>query len=332
MMINLRSRLANKVYLPVASGDVLEYEDLFQLAQSVDRSDYVPVNHGITIKPHTKSSLLHAPRTIQSITHKSVITQLTGSPDQPRQTAPDLAPIEIFVPIIQNTATLYVNTSGKSLHQRGRKRLAGEASLKENLAAVLVPLNRWTYSTPLIDPMCGTGTILIEAATIARNIAPGLSRSFTFESFPSRNDLMPKREDTKTTAKSKQYDSTYQIRGYDIDPDALSIAKRNASIAGVGDTIQRHQQDFSEHPLSHYSLADEWSLITNPPYGKRLAAEGNIAPLYQSLILQTVATPACKTTIITGRDDANLHFRSTDRSAKQTKNGPDTVVIYTKKR
>lgn len=175
-------------------------------------------------------------------------------------------PIEVFLLLVNDELRVLINTSGDALHKRGYRSQAGEAPLKESLAAALVLFSGWRFRTPLYDPLCGSGTLLIEAAMIARNIAPGLQREFDYLYFPWYE--LSCHEKAIKEARVMIYDKSYQIFGSDEDPQMIEIACQNASRAGVLDTISFRQADMREvsyMPGSH--------MITNPPYGKRLSSE-----------------------------------------------------------
>ena len=153
-------------------------------------------------------------------------------------------PIEVFFLLVSDELRILINTSGDALHKRGYRTEAGEAPLKESLASALVLFSGWKFRSPLYDPMCGSGTLLIEAAMIARNIAPGLKREFDYLYFPWYD--LPNHEIAIKEARSKMYDKSYQIYGSDRDIRMIDIACKNASRAGVLDTIQFSESDMGD--------------------------------------------------------------------------------------
>ncbi len=166
------------------------------------------------------------------------------------------------------------------MHQRGYRSQTGEAPLKENLAAALVVLSNWKYSSPFWDPFCGSGTLGIEAALLARNIAPGLSRTFTFQQWKTYDSSVF--ENVVADAKKKQYtEKKYQILCSDSDEKMLEIAKTNAEKARVSDTIIFSQYDITS-PLLPYNL-QLLTIVCNPPYGKRLTSN-DLKNIYTHLI------------------------------------------------
>ncbi len=170
--INLWSRIANKVFVVLAEQKVMDFDALFDLVGSLDWKQYIGLGHGVRVLAHSRDSQLASTRTIQSIVHKSILTQLTGSREKHWETDDSKSVIEISVDIYKDMATIMINTSGVSLHERGYRTEQGDAPLKENIAAGLLLLAGWDKKSPLYDPFCGSGTICIEAAMMVAGIAP----------------------------------------------------------------------------------------------------------------------------------------------------------------
>lgn len=278
MQINLRSRIANKVYVQVASGPCADFDALFAIIQTVDWTQYVSVGQAVAINVHTNKSQLTSERTLQSISNKAIYQQLNpvGWWRIDRQ-AED---VEVFVMLANDQATIFVNSSGRALYQRWYRNETGEAPLKENIAAGLILSSGWKYAQLLRDPCCGSGTLPIEAAMIARNIAPGLQRRFAFENRKTHDsqlfsELQRQAIDAQFTNKM------YQISASDIDPEMLHVAQWNAQRAGVADTIKFFEHDMMS-PLTPFDLQNV-IIIANPPYGKRLAPQ-DLDKTYQQLI------------------------------------------------
>lgn len=271
MTINLRSRLANKVFIQLAEGKAETFDQLFDLVKKSDYGQFLS-NTKISLKVQTKHSQLSSSRSIQSIAHKALLESIQQFGQEREEVS------ELLLVIDKNLAKLYLNSSGPALHQRGYRLQTGTAPIKENLAAALLLLANWRFKSPLLDPFCGSGTIAIEAALLARNIAPGRWRSFAFEQF--KNFEAWTFEAIKQEAKAKEFHGKYQISAFDKDTKMLAIAKANAEKAGVADTIHFEVKDFlkADFPAEESS----W-LITNPPYGKRLNTQ-DLAPLYEKLL------------------------------------------------
>jgi 23S rRNA G2445 N2-methylase RlmL len=183
----------------------------------------------------------------------------------------------IEVSLRDDVAMLTLDTTGVGLHKRGYRRLVGRAQLRETLAATMVQLSFWRPGRVLADPFCGTGTIPIEAAMIGRNLAPGMYREFVAESWPTldASHWQLAREEARDLV---QPALTERLLGYDIDPEALSLARYHAERAGVASDI--HWQD---RPFADLRAKAEYGcIITNPPYGERMGVDAEIERLYKS--------------------------------------------------
>lgn len=270
MKINFRSRIANKVFIQLCEGEAKTFDQLFDLMKHSSYEHYLS-NTNLSLKVQTKYSQLSSTRTVQSIAHKALLEWIKSFGKEETQTT------ELFLNIENNKATLYLNTSGASLHQRGYRKQTWFAPLKENLATALLLLANRKFKNPLIDPFCGSGTIAIEAALLAKNIAPGFKRNFAFEQFKNFENWAF--QQLKSKAKEKVFDGRYQIFGYDNDPKMITLAKANAQQAGVEDIIHFEQKDFLK---SDFSPLEKSRIVTNPPYGKRLENQ-HLDHLYKKL-------------------------------------------------
>lgn len=271
---NLWLRTANRVYIEVEKIEVTSLEMIFATMAQIDWSRWIPVGTPIIVSATSSRSVVTHTPSMQSIGKKAIIRALMGEDDYWKENE-NSHPIEIFLLLVADMLHILINTSGDALHKRGYRTEAGEAPLKESLAASLILFSGWKFKTPLYDPMCGSGTLLIEAAMIARNIAPGLKREFDYLYFPWYD--LPCHERAIKEAKAKIFEKNYEIYGSDIDPRVLEYAMDNAHRAGVGDTVRFVESDFRE--VSYQKKAH---LVTNPPYGKRMG-DDNMDWLYSDL-------------------------------------------------
>lgn len=323
MHINLHSRVANKVFLRLNTPDICtNFDDLFDMTHSIDRSKYIGPWQWISIKLHLRQSTIDSATSGQSIIHKALLTKLTGSKQKQREIQDESHTHTIFVVINKNICSIYLNTSWASLHERWYREETWEAPVKENIAAALIHLANRNFKDPLIDPCCGSGTICIEAAMIAKNIAPGLDRYFAFEKFPCYDKEAF--EAIRTKAEAAIYEKTYTIIWSDIDEAMIETAKKNAKHAGVIDTIAfKHgdilQQEGRETPLAWEKV----TVVTNPPYGVRLQGD-TLHEIHQCL----ATTINKKTVCLTWYAWAKKHFPYNARSVKNIKNGAEEVKIY----
>ena len=278
--INLWSRIANKVFVVLAEQKVMDFDGLFDLISSLDLKQYISAGHGVRVLAHSRESQLSSTRTIQSIAHKSIVTQLTWSRDIHWEVDETKSVIEISVDIYKDMATILLNTSGASLHERGYRTEQWEAPLKENIASWLLMLGGWNKRGPLFDPFCGSGTICIEAAMLAANIAPGLLRSFAFEEFSCFDgfvwDVL-----CEEAKQHRQQSIKWAISWSDIDASVLEKAKANADRAGVWHMIDFQERHFLDTKFRSPDDDKVWC-VTNPPYGVRLGEES--AELVEDLV------------------------------------------------
>ncbi len=329
MTVNLRSRIASKVYIQLQeSVSCTTFDQLFTITQQVDRTQWIPATEFIAVQAHSFQSTLMSEKSIQSIVHKAVLTQVMetwGTLQKPTKN-----PYEVMVQFVNNKVTFFLNTSGDGLHKRGYRLDQWAASLKENVAAGLVLMSGRRRQQRLRDPCCGAGTIVIEAAMIARNIAPGLLRTFAFEQFAQYREA-----DFRALydlAQTRSYpDKQFALFWSDNDPEMLILAQKNAERAWVADTIT-----FFEHDLLSKRLPDVvWTteqqtcIVTNPPYGKRLAPEW-LKDIYRALITYS-KDDTTQLTCITSYPDFS-HLLTTRRPRKDVKNGADDVHIWIKPR
>ncbi|MFV0441002.1 MAG: class I SAM-dependent RNA methyltransferase [Lachnospirales bacterium] len=272
--VNLRS--AGKILWKVAEGKVTEFEDLFQLVNGFNWQDYLPENANFHIKGKSVQSKLFSIRDCQKITDVAIVKKMKTKYN--REFFEKNGPLfTVQVSILRDIATITIDTSGSSLHKRGYRTNQIAAPLKETTAHSLIELSYWRKDRLLVDPCCGSGTIPIEAAMIARNIAPGIDRKFVAEywTFIDRELWKEARNEAK---KQINYDFMPKIYGYDIDENAIKIAKENAINAGVEDCIHFEVKDAKD-----MEITEEYGIvITNPPYGERIGDEADVIALYKA--------------------------------------------------
>lgn len=264
-LANIHFRCAERVLVLVGSFEARSFEELFQGVKKLNWSDYLAKDCAFPVKGWSMNSALHSIPDCQSIIKKAVVESLKEDYELPwfEETG---AKYQIQFGILKDRVRVMIDTSGNGLHKRGyRKNSSVEAPMKETLAAGIVDLARVKHDSIVYDPMCGSGTFLIEAAMKAFHIAPGLNRSFAAESFSQipKETWAKVRSDAIANIKK---DATFQAVGYDIDPEAVAVATANAKKAGVGGKIHISQgalQDFV--PKVKGGI-----VLTNPPYGERL--------------------------------------------------------------
>ncbi|MGL4338368.1 MAG: THUMP domain-containing class I SAM-dependent RNA methyltransferase [Turicibacter sp.] len=269
-------RTADRVLIKVAEFSATTFEELFTQTEAIDWSEFVPVDGVMHVVGKSIKSTLHSVPDCQSIVKKAIVKSMQRSYDQ-EWFEEDGPTFKIEVALLKDVVTLSIDTTGPGLHKRGYREYAGEAPLKETLAASLVYLSRWKPERLLVDPFCGSGTILIEAALIGNNIAPGLNRGFICEEWPQMDAEIF--EQVRDSARKAIKTNTLRMFGYDIDKSVLRQARINAEKAGVAKAIEFHELDFHKFS-SNYKYA---YIITNPPYGERLGEEDEVFKLNKKM-------------------------------------------------
>ena len=308
---NLWLRTAERVQIKLAEFEARTFDELFDQTYALDWPSIVPEDATFPVLCTTTKSTLHNEPAIQSIAKKAIVKKLQtvrGSGNLP-ETGPTYS---ILTRFNQDICTLSLDTTGDSLHKRGYRQQANLAPLKETLAAALVLLSDWTPEIALVDPFCGSGTILIEAAMIGLNIAPGMIRYFAFQNwsdFPA--ELLEK---YRREAKTQIIDRKLKIFGYDIDGETVKIARQNAANMELTKQIDFTQSDFRK--LKFENLKD-CTIITNPPYGERLSNEVDVAKLYTDLGKSYNMTNHSSLFLLTGFEEFQEAFaRPADKNRK----------------
>ncbi|GGG31371.1 RNA methyltransferase [Lysinibacillus alkalisoli] len=262
---NLWLRVADRVKIVVAQFPAKTFEQLFEGVKAIAWDKYLPVDANFPVTGKSVKSKLYSVPDCQAITKKAIVESLKQSYKRLGFLDESGALFKIEISILKDVATITIDTSGAGLHKRGYRQLQGEAPLKETLAAALVKISKWQPNRPFVDPFCGSGTIVLEAAMIGQNIAPGYNREFVSEEWPwMKASIWDKARDEADNAAN--YDQELTILGTDIDHRMIEIAKENALEAGFGDIIsfkQMQARDFTT-PLT------DGVMIGNPPYGERI--------------------------------------------------------------
>ena len=274
---NLWLRTADRVLLIAGEEKVLSFEDLFQFVLSIPWEDYLPRNARFPVSGKCARSRLMSVRDCQAITKKAIAERLKRHYKLSwcEESGPEFA---VDVSIHGDVARLTLDTSGAALNRRGYRTWNGEAPLRETLAAALVMLAPWKEGMPLYDPCCGTGTLLIEAAYLRANRAPGLTRSFACEQWP----IFPKKEMDalrKEAEEKVDFSRVDMIGGSDIDPEALTLCKRHIKQAGLGGKITVVEKDLRDLTLDAHAAL----FLMNPPYGERLSDRKQCEKLYRDI-------------------------------------------------
>lgn len=310
---NIFLRTAERILLKAGCFTAVTFEELFQKTKEIPWERYIPENGKFWVtKAASVKSRLFSPSDIQSIMKKAMVERMK-SRYYTQWFTEDGASYPVRVFLMKDVVTVGIDTTGVSLHKRGYRPAAGKAPIAENLAAALIMLTPWKKERILVDPFCGSGTIPIEAAMMAANIAPGMNREFTAEQWTNLIDRKYWYEAIDEAHDQMDTNIETDIQGYDIDGDVLKTARRNAADAGVDHLIHFQRREVSQ--LSHpgkYGF-----IITNPPYGERLEEKAALPKMYREFGESFRELDTWSAYMITSYEDAERYFgRKADKNRK----------------
>ena len=319
--LNINLRAADRIYLVIDEFMASDFEQLFVNVEKIAWYDLLKKDDNFIINARSYKSKLASLRSIQSVSEKAIIKSLQKK-YKISHFKKDGSRIKIEVMIEKNKAIICLDTSGEGLHKRGYRVDSVKAPLRENLAAALVDLSFYEPSRFLLDPFAGSGTILIEAARKARNIAPGIDRDFDFQNFDFLDDSYYK--NAKKDALSKiDYSLRLNILGADISGRAVMLAKENALNAGVSEDITFIQRDISSVAVKN----DYGIVISNPPYGKRLSRI-DMDEIYRKMNEKFLKLDTYSLYFISGDTNFPRKFKKKLSRKRKLYNGGDKVEYF----
>lgn len=282
---NLWLRTSDRILVKMGEFPATTFDELFEGTKALPWQDWIPQDGEFPVEGRSHKSQLSSVPACQGIVKKAIVEKLKETyhtewfpEDGPRYV------IEIIM--LKDQALLTLDTTGPGLHKRGYRKLVTEAPLKETLASALIQLSRWTPDRPFYDPCCGSGTLLIEAAMQAWNLAPGMRRTFNSERWPviGSERWEQAREEAMDLVRD---DVEFHIAGSDIDPAAIKVAEAAVKSAGLAGEIR-----LETLAASKIRLEGEYGcMITNPPYGERLSDAPEVEKLIRGLGLTAAAVP-----------------------------------------
>ena len=271
---NICLRIGERVLIELGRFDAFSFEDLFQGTKALPWEQLIPKDGAFPVKGYSLNSKLFSVSDCQKIIKKAAAERLSGA--YGIEWLPETGALyQIQFSIMKDNVSLCIDSSGQGLHKRGYRPAHNVAPLKETMAAAMVKLARYNGRADFCDPFCGSGTIPIEAALIAKNRAPGLKRDFAAMSWP----VIPAEvwEEERQAAVGREYDGEYNIVGADIDPKAIEIARENAQRSGLSDIIRFEVAD----AMSFDRRTERGIIVTNPPYGERIMDKEQAESLYR---------------------------------------------------
>lgn len=319
---NIGSRCAERIQLHLGSFRATTFDQLFEGVKALPWERFIRAKDAFPVKGWSLNSALHSVPDCQSIVKKAIVERLkscyrigwfeeTG------------ATVQVQFSILKDEATLLIDTSGAGLHKRGYRQTAGGAPIKETLAAAIVDVTRTRFAERVVDPCCGSGTLLIEAALAARRVAPGVRRKFAAQA----TDWLPQsvwQEERQNALQNQLTQKEFRGWGYDIDPEMVSLAAENAAKAGVGPLLRTAQRDVKDFVPE----GDSGTVLCNPPYGERLLDVQTAQSLYR--VMGKVFTPKAGWTyaIISPDEQFEKHFGRPADKRRKLYNGMLKCQLY----
>lgn len=318
---NLRLRSAERVLILLKSYRATTFDELFDGVASIPWEELMPAQAEFPVKGSSLSSTLSSVPACQSIVKKAIVERMKKGHGV--VVLPENGPLyKIRFSIRKDWAEVFLDTSGEGLHKRGYRKNSTLAPIKETLAATIVDVAHLRFDSLVQDPFCGSGTLLIEAAMKAMHMAPGLRRTFLAEQYDFIPSSVWQAARAQELAEVRR-DVAFRAVGFDIDPEAVEIANRNAKLAGVDGKIQFFTAD-----VRKFEPAPETVVMTNPPYGERLGDAAMAAQLEEVLGQRLTLNPIKSTYVITSDADFEQHFGRRADKRRKLYNGMIPCQLY----
>ena len=320
-LCNVFLRYAERVFIKLGSFRATSFEELFEGTRALPWPHFIGRNDAFPVKGHSIKSQLFSIPDCQAIIKKAVVRSMTevyGISVFPEEGIK--YQIEFF--ILNDEATLMIDTSGEPLHKRGYRREANAAPIRETLAAAIVATSRPREDVLMWDPMCGSGTIAIEAAMMMRNIAPGMRRRFAAERFP----FIPEQKwrDAKEEALEGIVPSNFEVFASDIDEECIQLTKDNAYRAGVLNSIKVFRQDARRISAP----GRRGTIVTNPPYGERIGTVAEVERLYRDIGHHFRSLAPWQVYVITSHEGFEKFYGKKADKVKKLYNGMIPCYLY----
>lgn len=310
---NVFLRTAERILLKVGEFTAYSYDELFEKTKALPWEDFIPEDGKFWVaKAASVKSKLFSPTDIQSIMKKAMVERLK-SRYRVSWFEEDGASYPVRVFLMKDVVTVSLDTTGISLHKRGYRKLQARAPISETLAAALIMLTPWKKDRILVDPFCGSGTFLIEAAMIGANMAPGRNRSFLSQDWKNVVSKACWRDALEEAGDLVDTGAVMDLQGFDLDGEVIKSAKENARTAGVDSLIH-----FQKRPVAELRHPKKYGfVITNPPYGERLEEKEMLPGLYREIGNAFRELDDWSMYLISGYEDAEKYIgRKADKNRK----------------
>jgi putative N6-adenine-specific DNA methylase len=316
---NLGLRTADRVLIQLSEFPAADFDALYEGVRAVPWRDLLSASAAVDVAARSVKSRLTATPSVQSVAKKAIVDAMRGTRGRARPSArmEETGPhYDVEVALQSDRASVCLDTTGPGLHKRGYRVAAGEAPLRENLAAALVLLSRWEGSRPFADPFCGSGTIPIEAALVAANIAPGIGRTFAAEAWSLISSTVWTEAREQARAEERRQ-ARIGIAGSDRDGRIVKVAEENARAAGVAQLIRFRQAPFEAFaPEGDYGC-----MVCNPPYGLRLGEQKEVEMLHRAMGTLFRSLPTWSLFAISASEDFQKFFGARASRNRKLYNG-----------
>ncbi|MCM1149070.1 MAG: class I SAM-dependent RNA methyltransferase [Butyricicoccus sp.] len=311
---NINLRCGERVLIELGRFDAFTFDELFEGTKALPWEMLIPRDGAFPVKGYSLNSKLFSVSDCQKIIKKAIANHLKGV--YGLEWFPETGPLyQVQFSIMKDRVSLCIDSTGSGLHKRGYRPAHNAAPLKETMAAAMVTLSRYRGREDLCDPFCGSGTIPIEAALIAKNRAPGLRRSFTAMDWPGFGSEIWERE--REAAVSREFDGDYRIFASDIDRHAIELAKENAARAGVGNVVRFEVADATRFERR----TGRGIIVTNPPYGERIMEKKQAEELYAAFGAAWQRTENWKLYLLSSHTEFERTFGKTADKKRKLYNG-----------
>lgn len=323
---NIRLRVGERVLIELGRFRAVTFDELFEHTRALPWEQFLSSDSAFPVKGYSLNSTLFSVSDCQKIIKKAVVEHLKTIDHL--DWFPESGPqYQIQFSIMKDEVSLCLDTTGDGLHKRGYRPAHNLAPLKETLAAAMVSLAHYRGREEFCDPFCGSGTIPIEAALIAKNRAPGLNRHFRAMEWPQFPEKIWEME--REAARNSEFHGDYHILGTDIDPEAVKIARENAQRAGVDDVVRFEVEDATRFQRK----TDKGLIVTNPPYGERLLERQTAEKLYQQFGKQFRNSEGWDLFLLSSHPDFERFFGEQAGKKRKLYNGmiPCNLFMYQRK-
>ncbi len=319
---NIGLRTADRVYVVLKEFPAGDFDALFEGVRAIDWKAAAPHEAAIVVNARSATSRLASVPAVQSVAKKAIVASLTGG--RPGARLPETGPVlDVEIWLSSDRASVLLDSTGDGLHKRGYRTGAGEAPLRETLAAAMVRLSRWQPGRPFADPLCGSGTIAIEAALLGRGMAPGRHRPFAAESWPfvPADSWRRAREAARAAERRGEH---LDIAASDRDGKVLDIARANAAKAGVADAIR-----FERRGVEAFAPSGDYGcIVTNPPYGERLGDLREAENTYRAMGRAFRRLDTWSVFVLTAHPEFPKHFGARSTKNRKLYNGNLRCWLY----